>query len=147
MTDWNKIINDAKETITAHDLLTRYTPYHGVQDAEKLKKLVEDMLKDGWNPDCSPLVVWDNFCLTGAHRYAAVNEIIYNPDSGVCDSDFELEIIDLKSLAKKTKEIRVACFSGYAEAICRNLTAEVEITEKVWQVAPELAEILGMDAH
>jgi len=60
-------------------------PFHGVASQDRLNRLKDSLSADGWNG--TPIVVYDNLALGGAHRIAAARDL-----------DIDVPVIDIEDL-------------------------------------------------
>lgn len=69
-----------------------YVPYHEVHDPEKFQQFVsilEQAMDEGKPWPFPPLVAWDEWLITGSHRYAAAEEV------GWVYEDLPIDVVQL----------------------------------------------------
>ncbi len=110
-------------------------PYHEPNDADKLARITASMTTDGWTG--APLVAWDDYLLTGAHRYAAAQL------AGIEDRD--IPVIDIRELAAEHgHDFDAICVDEDCDGIDAN-AALVRVLARV--LTPEQRDAYGIDLH
>jgi len=75
------------QTISPH----RVVPFHGVASEDRYNELRKNLSKDGWNG--TPIVVYDDLALGGAHRIAASRDL-----------NMDIPIVDIEDLIRAASE-------------------------------------------
>lgn len=75
------------EFVSPHSIV----PFHGVASEGRLASLKESFEDDGW--DGTPIVVYDDAALGGAHRIAAARDL-----------DMDIPVVDIRDLVRAAGE-------------------------------------------
>ena len=100
--------------------------WHGVEDEQKVDRLLASILKDGWIG--APVVLWtENLAITGVHRLAAARS-----------AGIQVPVVWLSTLAPKAVETATEYIAdGY------HWSAAIEIA--VAEVDPHVLDRYGID--
>lgn len=100
-------------------------PRHEVNDWAKVEALAESMERDGWQG--APLVRWDNYLITGTHRYYAASRLLEWSDGKIptitLEELYEEAGMDFAEMEEALADY-VIC-ANYDELLVNELPAEI----------------------
>ncbi len=103
-----------------------HTPFHSVEDENKLAELIASMGANGWQG--APLVADGSQLITGAHRWVAAQEV-----------EIDAPVVDIRDIYPEWDTLHAEYGSPTAD--------ERDYTEALMDLPQALRDAYGIDAH